>query len=328
MRHLLEGSTGIVTGSDSRSNRTLSASLLRCGFRGEGIADSSVWVVKSHFPERMGYLRFRTKRVILLVRNPFDSIESYFHMGLTNTHDKMLTKDVMQSEPLQDLWRDFVLNEASVWAAFHLFWLQQSVQIPVLFVRFEDLLLNENATMAEILQFMQNASPQTSVASSCVAFSSAASAPENRVNGLGGPGYAQKSSTRKIGKSLAALSTLQQREVTATTGYFMDLFGYQYVPEGGNEAISRLNVLPLEMGKISLAMAPLPGLPAGLGQSRDGGAAVRSYDLTWKLDAGPLSGTGGLIINNPVSIRAADDKFGRGMTDIRKGLTSAGVLPG
>jgi hypothetical protein len=91
LRLLLEERTGIITGSDSRTNRTLSAALLRCGFKGEGIVDSSVWIIKSHYPERMGYIKFTTKRVILLVRNPFDALESYFHMGLTNTHNKSLS---------------------------------------------------------------------------------------------------------------------------------------------------------------------------------------------------------------------------------------------
>jgi hypothetical protein len=94
MRQLLESYTGIVTGSDSRSNRPLAVGLIRCGFKGEGIVDSSVWVVKTHFPERMGYVQMKGDRVILLVRNPFDAIESYFHLGLTNTHDKSLTDEV------------------------------------------------------------------------------------------------------------------------------------------------------------------------------------------------------------------------------------------
>lgn len=94
LRKLLEVETSIITGSDSRPNRTLSASLLKCGYRGEGIVDNSVWVVKSHFPERLGYVKFNASRVVLVVRNPFDAIESYFHMGMTNTHDRMLTPEV------------------------------------------------------------------------------------------------------------------------------------------------------------------------------------------------------------------------------------------
>lgn len=336
LRHLLEERTGVITGSDSRSNRTLSASLLRCGFRGEGVADSSVWVVKSHFPERMGYLRFRANRVVLLVRNPFDSIESYFHMGLTNTHDKMLTQEVMQSEALQALWGDFVRNEAAVWTAFHQYWLLKSMHVPVLFVRFEDLLLDERTTMREILHFMQSEGPESSVAYVSAGTQSSLSASKNEFNGIvgvsreEGPGYSPKATTRRIGKSLAAMTGMQQREVTATTGFYMDLFGYQCVsePDGGAKEASRLNVLPLEMSKIARASASFPHPPPRESSTSEGdGVQRRSYDLKWRLNAGPLSGAGGLIINEPVSIRTADDRFGRGMTDIRKGMTVNDTRP-
>lgn len=40
MRLLMEQTSGLCTGSDSRPNRNLAASLLRSGFRGEGIVDS------------------------------------------------------------------------------------------------------------------------------------------------------------------------------------------------------------------------------------------------------------------------------------------------
>lgn len=94
VRKLIENTTCIVTGSDNRPNRTLSAHLLEYGYLGEAITDNSVWVVKSHYPERLGYIRFPVARVVLVVRNPFDAIESYFHMAMTNTHDKALTKEV------------------------------------------------------------------------------------------------------------------------------------------------------------------------------------------------------------------------------------------
>lgn len=80
LRRELEKWSGTITGSDTRPNRTLSASLLRCGFRGEGITDDSVWLVKTHFPERMGYIKFPANRAVLIIRNPFDTIESYFHL--------------------------------------------------------------------------------------------------------------------------------------------------------------------------------------------------------------------------------------------------------
>lgn len=48
------------------------------------------WVIKTHYPERNGYKPFDCGKVILLVRNPFDAIDSYFNMILTRTHTKSL----------------------------------------------------------------------------------------------------------------------------------------------------------------------------------------------------------------------------------------------
>jgi hypothetical protein len=109
IRNVLEGASGIVTGSDSRPNRKLSSALLRYGFRGEGIVDASVWAVKTHFPERMGYRRFRAQRCVLLVRSPFDAVRSYFHMGFTNTHDCALKLFGLNSQ-----WRRPVCGDASM----------------------------------------------------------------------------------------------------------------------------------------------------------------------------------------------------------------------
>jgi hypothetical protein len=64
--------------------------------------DGRTWVVKTHWPERYGYRRFEAHRVVLLVRNPFDAIDSYFNMAFTNTHDRSLrevrpTKELMMT---------------------------------------------------------------------------------------------------------------------------------------------------------------------------------------------------------------------------------------
>jgi hypothetical protein len=125
LRKLLENWSGTVTGSDSHPYRTLSKSLLRCGFKvplsspifrfsyhlcqGEGITDRSVWFIKTHYPERHGYKKYPVDRALLLIRNPFDAIQSYFHMGMTNTHNQTLTPEVpphpIPPDPSSDLNR-------------------------------------------------------------------------------------------------------------------------------------------------------------------------------------------------------------------------------
>lgn len=97
LRQQLEAMTNIITGSDSRPNRILSSLLLQSGYKGEGITDNSVWIVKSHYPERLGFIKFRVNRILLLVRNPYDAIMSYFHMAMTNSHNKNLSPAAVYS---------------------------------------------------------------------------------------------------------------------------------------------------------------------------------------------------------------------------------------
>lgn len=99
--------------SDTRPDRKLSRELLDYGLLGEGVVDTSkarppawlwcclcdafvvcmtdrvhvrtcvqVWIIKTHFPERFGYKRYSANKIILLVRNPFDTLDSYFNMVL------------------------------------------------------------------------------------------------------------------------------------------------------------------------------------------------------------------------------------------------------
>jgi hypothetical protein len=91
LRHLLESVTGTVTGSDSRPDRAMARDLQLYGLAGEGrvgqhAGGGRVWVVKSHFPEKVGWKAFGSQRAILLVRNPFNVLRSYFNMLLTGTH--------------------------------------------------------------------------------------------------------------------------------------------------------------------------------------------------------------------------------------------------
>ncbi|CAM9908376.1 unnamed protein product, partial [Discosporangium mesarthrocarpum] len=150
LRRLLEEATGVVTGSDTRPDRTLSRSLVAYGMQGEGVVDGRVRVVKSHFPERVGYKPFEAGRVILLVRSPFDAIESYFNMTLTNTHNQSLHDSVY--EDFSSLWDGMVRNEIQVWEKFNLHWL--SCGLPMIVIRYEDLVRHTSEVMGRLLDFL------------------------------------------------------------------------------------------------------------------------------------------------------------------------------
>ena len=50
MRKYLENITGTCTGSDMVMKYVPNLALQHCGFKGEGVVDSSTWIMKSHFP--------------------------------------------------------------------------------------------------------------------------------------------------------------------------------------------------------------------------------------------------------------------------------------
>lgn len=152
MRTLLEKVTGVVTGSDTRPDRFLSLELAeRHNLVGEGVSHPSmVAFVKTHWPERSGNLVFKGKRAILLVRNPYDAIDSYWNLNVTKSHTKTVTESVY--ERFQDKFERLARNEIGVWLKFQDFWLRQA-GIPVLLVRFEDLVRNPAEQLARTIMF-------------------------------------------------------------------------------------------------------------------------------------------------------------------------------
>ena len=79
------------------------------GLAGEGEIDDKVWIVKSHFPERIGHAKFNANKCIVIVRNPLDSIFSLFNMVGTTTHSESLTKEVLDKVlETTYLWEQFI----------------------------------------------------------------------------------------------------------------------------------------------------------------------------------------------------------------------------
>ena len=183
LRSLFEKLTCSVTGSDTRPDRTLALALSnQHGMIGEGITNSpicnsssinsframnspgeGVHLVKTHFPERRGCRYFDAHRIILLTRNPYDALESYFHMALTNTHTETLTDESF--EKFNDTWEDLVKKETKTWRDFYLFWLNEvrkqksgngnsrKNSVPLLVVRYEDLISETREVMRRVLAF-------------------------------------------------------------------------------------------------------------------------------------------------------------------------------
>ena len=87
IRSYLEKITNIYTGSDCDISRKLNKDLLEMGMHGEGKIDDSVWIIKTHFPERIGHSELKAHKSIVIVRSPIDCIASLFNMIATGSHN-------------------------------------------------------------------------------------------------------------------------------------------------------------------------------------------------------------------------------------------------
>lgn len=179
LRTLLEKITSTVTGSDTRPDRTLSKSLaLDHDLVGEGLVgptnqartksksslhlqnlyqnayDPHVHIVKTHFPERKGWKPVKGNRVLLLVRNPYDAIDSYWNLCTTNTHTRTLEESVYTkySEKFEGLAR----HEIQIWCEFHYYWIDicEKEGVPLMIVRYEDLVLDIEREMMRVMKFL------------------------------------------------------------------------------------------------------------------------------------------------------------------------------
>eukprot|EP00939_MAST-03C_sp_MAST-3C-sp1_P004262 g4262.t1 len=152
IRGLLELATKIITGSDVKPTRKLSKELAAAGFRGEGVVGRA-WIVKTHYPERLGWKEFDASKVIVLVRNPFDAIDSHFNMILTRTHTHSI--DESEYERFRAYWEAHVLEECSMWCRFHQYWLRRAREgVPIIFVRYERLLQHRGMEVDRLLRFL------------------------------------------------------------------------------------------------------------------------------------------------------------------------------
>lgn len=183
LRTLLERTTSIVTGSDTRPDRTLSKSLaMQYDLVGEGLVgkaidvgtnrkkkqsssaylqhrfqtayDPSCSIVKTHFPERRGWKPVNSSRVLLLIRNPYDSIDSYWNLCCTNTHTTSLDESVYKK--YSNKFESLARHEILIWCDFHYYWLDvcEKEGVPLLVVRYEDLVLDPESEMKRVIAFL------------------------------------------------------------------------------------------------------------------------------------------------------------------------------
>ena len=343
VRNLLERATGLVTGSDNRPDRALSRALaVDHNLVGEGVTQR-VRVVKSHYPERSGSV-VTGHKVVLLIRNPFDAIDSYWNLNLTKTHTETVTESVYQQH--SETFAELAKNELKVWHKFHSYWMTRRT-VPVLLVRYEDLVLDMQHEMERIMSFLNGSDGDDDVENTngvvgqghdqgcCL------SPPQHclstfwkeRVRHACGEGgdpssvgsYRPRSSASAIGKSIvvknrysptllqelhdiAAATTTNTTSTTHADPSLLDLFGYNVYEQDFPHNFSR----------------PAFATTGQQDTSRTNRPPLRPSFLP----ATDSTTTSSITINEGgFSIRRADDPFGRLMQKWRQKMTNNDETP-
>lgn len=279
-----------LTGSDTNPSRTLSKALQEFGVVGEGVIDERVHVVKTHFPERRGFAEFEADRAILLVRNPYDVIDSYFNMTLTNSHNTTMHES--QYERFEDLFTSLAVAEVEVWRLFNKWWLR--TPLPLLVVRYEDLVLHLEQTLRRIGWFLNG--QQTIRGTPCEA--RIAEICEQSIEDVG-PYRPRNGGGTTIGAALRHFKpTLRAHiEEKSSAKVMLREFGYAAAGDGGGFPTN-------------VAIAPRAvRLPVPAGDNK--------YH---RLVTSETTGRRRLVVNVGDEIRGKDSPFGRYMTTLRKSL--------
>ena len=347
LRTLLERTASIVTGSDTRPDRTLSRSLaMHYDLVGEGLAgsynpsnaksldqgafDPLVHVVKTHFPERKGWRPVEGSRVLLLVRNPYDAIDSYWNLCCTNTHTRTLEESVYikYSHKFEAMAR----HEIKIWCEFHYHWLDvcEREEVPILIVRYEDLVLNVEAEMMRVMKFLLGNHCSVEDGSKMGSFwkwrtrhaignvAAPTSSEENspnestRICNLGS--YKPRSSSG--GLSSVGKSVRKKR-------YSDSVLLHMHEVAVSLELERKQRIAPTKQQQNNMTLLQRFGYDIYTQQFPDNfkdAPAVSSRD-------DPRKECGTVVINRTPEIRSKDDPFGRAMTYWRRGETHDDTTP-
>jgi hypothetical protein len=209
LRNLFERATLRVTGSDMRGGLTAHDLVGEAAIQAQ-----QVQFVKTHYPERIvPTAQFPCSRAVLLVRNPYDALESYFNLMTTNTHTTDLKEEMR--EKYVGVWEEMVLKEIQVWKRFHNYWLSQ--RIPVLLIRYEDLIRHPDQVLKKVVQFVLEIRDMTFFENriqQCVS--------EDQIESLG----SYKPRSGGIGKSLKRYSPDLLRTMNVSVTTLMHQLGY------------------------------------------------------------------------------------------------------
>lgn len=146
LRYLLQQATGILTGSVYKDY-----ALLKNGFPAESVVNGSVLAVKTH--EFGPDARKVFDRVILLVRDPFASLQAEFNRR-SGGHVGHASVDKYKRNGGK-YWKNFVSNKASEWQRMNLDWYNSFSESDRLVVFYDRLYAAPMEELQTVLDFLR-----------------------------------------------------------------------------------------------------------------------------------------------------------------------------
>jgi len=322
LRSLLERLTLTPTGSDTAPTRPLSFALAKKhNLVGEGVTDHRVSVIKTHWPERSGHARFAGSRVLLVVRNPFDVIDSYWNMCCTNTHTDTVADAVY--EKYADMYNDFARAEAGNWGRFVDWWMKacRKNRVALCVVRYEDLVGDAVGTMQAIAKFTGEGGREGG----------------GEGGGGGGDGGGGGGGGELKPEISERISALFQTDISSLGSYKPRSGGGGKIGKAlargrfTEETVQHIVENTMYIKQLGYAPPEFPQNFNGGGEGSGGGvrgAATSTTTPTFPLVfTNDSDGTGSVVCNEGPELRRPNDPYGRAMTAWRRTQTDEDRMP-
>ncbi len=147
--------TGVETGADNTLHVNVHLQLQ--GLKGEDIVDDTVWIVKTHSPWIMPHAPvFYCNKIICIVRSPIDVIISFLHLFTVANHTQKAPFEYHERHPkFWDEWIKMCATRMNLWYK-QLMHDAKMKHLPVLFVRYEDLVNDPEPELCQIMAFLLN----------------------------------------------------------------------------------------------------------------------------------------------------------------------------
>ena len=195
--------------------------------KGEDIIDDTCFIIKSHSPWIMPFAPpFNVNKMIIIVRNPCESNLSWLHLSSMANHSTKMPFNVETEYP--NFWQWWTKDCMShMKEFFYNVYMKDAKkrECPMLFVRFEDLVMDPAPVLRQMMAFILNLKDITGTNA------------ERRLNEVLAMGssatvtYSLKDSTRKCNQNITRYSEEQLNWVKSEFKEMLHFFGYAKIPQ-------------------------------------------------------------------------------------------------